>query len=101
MPGVAHNALVITAHWVEQGALRHTPAGLPAVDLLLEHQGLTQEAGIARRVDLKLKAVALGDVARQAQALKAETTAHFSGFLAPTRNGKGLVMHITRIETAV
>ena len=101
MPGVSHNAVVITARWVEQGALRYTPAGMPAVDLTLEHTGTTLEAGTARRVELKLKAVALGEVAQQARALKSETMAHWAGFLAPTRNGKGLVMHITQIDPAV
>jgi hypothetical protein len=40
-------------------------------------------------------------VAQQARALKSETMAHWAGFLAPTRNGKGLVMHITQIDPAV
>ena len=93
--------MVVTARWVEQGALRYTPAGLPAVDLTLEHEGTTTEAGMARRVNFKLKAVALGPVVRQVQAVASDSLAHWSGFLAPTRNGKGVVMHITQIEPAV
>ena len=101
MPEVSHNALVITARWVEQSALRYTPAGLPAVDLTLEHQSTTLEAGSPRRVELKLKAVALGPVVKSVQALSSECVAHWSGFLAPTRNGKGVTMHVTQIDSAV
>jgi primosomal replication protein N len=84
---------------VEQAALRYTPAGLPALDLTLEHQGQSMEAGSARRVDLKLRALALGEMAKRLQLLPAGQSAVFNGFLAPTRNGKGVVMHITGFES--
>ncbi|MEP7102565.1 MAG: primosomal replication protein N, partial [Burkholderiales bacterium] len=32
------NRLVLTAQLVERGALRYTPAGLPALDLSLKHE---------------------------------------------------------------
>jgi primosomal replication protein N len=101
LPEVSHNALVITARWVERGAVRYTPAGLPAVDLTLEHLSTTLEAGSPRRVELKLKAVALGPVVQRVQAMPTECPAHWSGFLAPTRNGKGVTMHVTQVDSAV
>jgi primosomal replication protein N len=80
---------------VEQAALRYTPAGLPALDLTLEHQGETMEAGHPRRVELRLRALALGEVAKQLQVLPADVLCLWTGFLAPARNGKGVVFHIT------
>jgi primosomal replication protein N len=71
---------------------------LPALDLTLEHQGQSMEAGSPRKVDLKLRAVALGDLAKRLQQLPAGQPALWSGFLAPARNGKGVVMHITACD---
>jgi primosomal replication protein N len=88
----------LSATWVEQAALRYTPAGLPALDLLLEHQGQSFEAGSPRRVDLKMRAVALGELAQRLQQLPASEACLWTGFLAPARNGKGVVMHITQVE---
>ena len=80
--------------------MRYTPAGLPALDLTLEHQGQSMEAGSPRKVDLKLRALALGDLARRLQQLPAGQPALWTGFLAPARNGKGVVMHITQVDEA-
>jgi primosomal replication protein N len=85
---------------VDQAALRYTPAGLPALDLTLEHEGQTMEAGHPRRVCLKLQAVALGDLARKLPQLAATDLFLWTGFLATGRNGRGVVFHITQVETA-
>jgi primosomal replication protein N len=58
------------------------------------------EAGSPRKVDLKLRALALGDLARRLQQLPAGQPALWTGFLAPARNGKGVVMHITQVDEA-
>ncbi len=93
------NDVQLSGRIVERAALRYTPAGLPALDLTLEHQGQSMEAGSPRRVDLKLRALALGEMAKRLQQWPADQTAVFSGFLAPARNGKGVVMHITGLES--
>jgi primosomal replication protein N len=85
---------------VDQAALRSTPAGLPALDLTLEHEGQTMEAGHPRRVHLKLHAVALGELAKRLPQLAAEDLFLWTGFLAPGRNGRGLVFHISAVEPA-
>jgi primosomal replication protein N len=92
------NRLVLDAEVVERGAMRYTPAGLPALDLVLKHQSQVTEDGQPRQVALQLKAVAIGAITRPAVALVLGTPANFAGFLAPTRNGKGLVFHVTEIE---
>jgi primosomal replication protein N len=91
------NRLVLAAEVVERGTMRYTPAGLPALDLQLKHQSTVSEDGQPRQVAMQLKAVAIGAITRPAAALAFGTPAQFAGFLAASRNGKGLVFHVTEI----
>jgi primosomal replication protein N len=84
---------------VERAALRYTPAGLPALDLTLEHRGDAVEAGKPRKVELRIRAVAIGALTQQLLALPAEVDALWSGFLAPQRNGRGVVLHLQSVAT--
>ena len=54
------NHVVLSAGIVEAKPLRYTPAGLPALDLRLEHESSVEEAGSSRQVKAVIKAVALG-----------------------------------------
>lgn len=92
------NRLVLAATLVERGAVRYTPAGLPALDLLLKHQSEVSEDGLPRKVSLEIRAVAIGTITQPAGALALDGAATFAGFLGATRNGRGLVFHITSIE---
>jgi primosomal replication protein N len=91
------NRLVLAAEVVERGAMRYTPAGLPALDMQLKHQSEVSEDGQPRQVAMHLKAVAIGAITRPAAALALGSPAKFAGFLAASRNGKGLVFHVTEI----
>ncbi|MFO1339449.1 MAG: primosomal replication protein N [Burkholderiaceae bacterium] len=93
------NRLVLAAEVVERGVMRYTPAGLPALDMQLKHQSEVSEDGQPRQVAMQLKAVAIGAVTRPAAALALGAPAQFAGFLAASRNGKGLVFHVTEIST--
>jgi len=77
--------------------VRYTPAGLPALDLVLKHESEASEDGQARKVSLEIRAVAIGDVTRQVGQLAVGAQAQFAGFLAASRNGRGLVFHVTAI----
>ena len=77
--------------------MRYTPAGLPALDLVLKHESEASEDGQARKVSLEIRAVAIGDVTRQVGQLAVGAQAQFAGFLAASRNGRGIVFHITAI----
>lgn len=92
------NRLVLGAQLLERGAMRYTPAGLPALDLLLKSDSEVEQNGQARKVSLEIKAVVIGEITRSAQALVLGTQAIFAGFLASSRNGKGLVFHVTAID---
>ena len=88
------NRVVLTAHIAETQSLRYTPAGLPAVDLKLEHQSEQEEAGQRRQVKAVIKAVAFGTLAERLSRQTIGSSWQFTGFLAAARNGKQLVLHI-------
>ena len=92
------NRLVLSAALAERGALRYTPAGLPALDMVLKHESEVSEDGLPRKVSLEMKAVAIGAITRPAGAMVLGNAAAFAGFLGATRNGRGLVFHITALD---
>jgi primosomal replication protein N len=94
------NRLVLQATLIERGALRYTPAGLPALDCSLKHESQLTEAGQTRRASLEIKAVAIGDVSSVLQSVALGSEAGFAGFLTAQRNGRGIVFHVTDIATA-
>ncbi|WP_137896671.1 primosomal replication protein N [Ramlibacter sp. 2FC] len=92
------NRVELTACIAELNALRYTPAGLPALDLRLEHESSTEEAGQARQVKAALKAVALGAMAERIGRQAVGSVWRFTGFLATPRNGKHVVLHIQEFQ---
>ena len=68
----AVNSLVLTACVAELGVLRFTPAGLPAIDMRLEHESTLVEVGQPRKVAVALKAVAFGATAERLAKLERE-----------------------------
>lgn len=94
------NQLALTACIAEAKALRYTPAGLPALDLRLEHESSIEEAGQTRQVKAAVKAVALGAVAERLGSQPIGSAWRFSGFLATPRNGKYVVFHIQEFQQA-
>ncbi|MDM0013769.1 primosomal replication protein N [Variovorax sp. J22P168] len=94
MNAVAVNSLVLTACVAEIGALRYTPAGLPAIDLRLEHESTVIEAAQARQVKAALKAVAFGTVAERLAGQSMGSLWEFRGFLATPGTAKHPVLHI-------
>jgi primosomal replication protein N len=88
------NQLRLAARIVEMGAPRHTPSGLPALDLRLEHESQVEEAGQQRRVKVALKAVALGAIAERLGGRTVGVDGCFSGFLASPRGARSVVFHI-------
>jgi len=88
------NQLILVAAIAELAALRYTPAGLPALDLLLEHESWLQEAGGNRQVVARAKAVAFGSLAERLAGQPVGSRWRFQGFVATPRHGKHLVFHI-------
>ena len=90
----AVNQLVLTACVAELGSLRFTPAGLPAIDLRLEHESTVIEATQPRQVKAVLKAVAFGAVAERLASRALGSLWRFQGFLVTPGTGKHPVLHI-------
>ncbi len=91
------NRMVLSAQLVERGAVRYTPAGLPAIDCKLQHASTVTEDGQPRQVSLEIKALAIGAMARPLVALTMGGTGLFAGFLSTARNGRGQLFHITEL----
>jgi primosomal replication protein N len=89
---------VLSARVVERGALRYTPVGLPALDLKLQHAATVTEDGRPRKVSMEIRAVALGSITQDLTALALGSAGSFAGFLAASRNGRGLLFHITSLD---
>ncbi len=98
MTVAAANQLVLTACVAELGALRFTPAGLPAIDLRLEHESTLEEAGKTRQVKAALKAVAFGTIAERLATQSMGSLWRFQGFLATPGNGRHPVLHIQDLQ---
>lgn len=92
------NQLVLTACIAEIDALRYTPAGLPALNIRLDHESDIQEAGQTRQVKAAMKAVAFGALAERLVKQAIGSAWKFSGFLATPRNGKYVVFHIQEFQ---
>ena len=92
------NQLTLRAVLAEAQPLRHTPAGLPAIDVLLTHESVQAEAGSQRQVKLAARAIAFGTLAERLARLALGSQWQFCGFLAAGRNGKGLVFHIQDMQ---
>ena len=93
----AANRLILQARLLERGAVRYTPAGLPALDLGLRHESALTEAGQLRKVSVEIRAVAIGEVAHRVAMLEIGSDSGFAGFITAQRNGRGVVFHVTEV----
>jgi primosomal replication protein N len=93
------NRLQLVASVIEREPMRYTPAGVPIVNCVLQHQSEVVEAGAPRQVELTIAALAAGEVSGRLAACEFGATAHFTGFLAKkSRNARTLVFHITDLQ---
>jgi primosomal replication protein N len=88
------NSLELSACIAELDAMRYTPAGIPALNLGLEHESQVVEMGASRSVKLVMKAVAFGVLAERLAKQAIGSHWRFTGFLANARQGKSVVFHI-------
>jgi primosomal replication protein N len=93
------NLLQLSAVVVERKAKRYTPAGLPVVEMLVQHQSAVQEAGLSRTIELFMSVKAIGTIAEQLELVPLGTALRCEGFLAPARQqSKRLNLHLTKFE---
>jgi len=92
------NQIELTARVAELSPLRFTPAGLPALNLVLDHESEQLEAGTERQVKLSIKAVAFGTLAEQLTRLELGRSCRCKGFLASARTHKGVIFHLQELN---
>ena len=92
------NNVKLAARIAEASPLRYTPAGIPALNLVLEHESETQEAGVTRQVKLTVRAVAFGALAETSAKTELGKLQVFTGFLINARTSKSIVFHIQSVE---
>jgi primosomal replication protein N len=91
---VSANTVVLTACIAEVHTLRYTPAGIPALQLVLEHQSEVQDGQGMRQVKMVLKAMAFGSLAESLVNQAVGSNWKFQGYLNNSRAGKSVVLQI-------
>ncbi|MCF7529269.1 primosomal replication protein N [Neisseria lisongii] len=76
-----NNLLSLTAQIAKSGSLRYTPAGIPVLDLMLEHESWQEENGQKCLVKFEIPARLLGKQAEQWQ-YRQQIMVEVEGFLA-------------------
>lgn len=93
------NQLSFNGAIADISVLRYTPAGMPVIELQLEHQSEVEEAGLNRRLHFTMSAVALGDMALQLADTPLGAILEIQGFIAPLhRSSVRTVLHIQTVE---
>jgi primosomal replication protein N len=93
------NRVELSGRLLELGALRYTPAGIPAVEFKFRHESELDEAGKTRKVQAEIGGIAFETQARLLAGAKLNSAMRLQGFLsAKSRNSKKLVLHVTNIE---
>lgn len=94
------NRFSLIACIVERDVLRYTPAGIPIVNAKLQHGSEQVEAGVPRRIEFEMAALAAGEISGRFGQAELGAVFQFTGFLArKSRNGKNLVFHVTDFAT--
>jgi primosomal replication protein N len=92
------NQTILSARIAQAKPLRYTPAGLPALDLTLEHESEALEAGQRRQIKVEVRAVAFGTDAETLARQAIGSSLRFTGFLAAFRHGRHPVLHIQSFQ---
>jgi primosomal replication protein N len=91
---IQRNSLRLGASILQTDSLRFTPAGLPALNLVLRHESQSVEGAGQREVKLAMKAVAFGATAERLARQAVGSIWEFRGFLANARKSQSVLFHI-------
>ena len=95
------NHFQLIATIAERDVLRFTPAGVPIVGAVLQHDSQQAEAGVARQVAFEIVALGAGEISGRLENAELGAAYRFEGFLArKNRNSKALVFHIIDFSAA-
>jgi primosomal replication protein N len=94
------NSFHCIAILAERDIVRYSPAGIPIVAARLAHSSEQVEAGISRKVDFELPALAAGQIAGQLEQAELGAMYRFNGFIArKSRKSRSIVFHLIDFET--
>jgi len=89
----------LSGRLLELGALRHTPAGLAAIEFKIAHESEQDEAGGRRQVQAEIGAIAFETQAKLLAGRPLGSEVKLQGFLgAKSKRSKKLLLHVTNIE---
>jgi primosomal replication protein N len=91
------NKLALSGVVVALEPIRYTPAGLPLLSFVVRHVSEVIEAGMKRKIECEVNAIAMGDLAKSN--IQEGANINVAGFLAK-RSAKStqLVLHIQKME---
>ena len=93
------NTTVLSGTLIGREELRHTPAGMPALNFRIGHVSEQVEAGRSRSVSLEIDGVALGEVAEKLSRMPMQGEYRFEGFLAlRSKQSRLPVLHVNSFE---
>ena len=96
---MARNRVELSGRLLEAGQLRHTPAGVAALEFKLAHESEQEEAGVKRKVAAEIGAIAFEAQARLIATRPLGSAVKVEGFLsAKSKRAKRIVLHVTNIE---
>jgi primosomal replication protein N len=89
------NQYTVTAKLVLQQLLRYTPAGIPALDVTLEHEAQDKDGHDAT---IQLTSIAFGMTAQTLAKLPLGSLLKVNGFLRHSQKSKKLIVQIETFE---
>ena len=93
------NRVELSGRLLELGSVRHTPAGVAALEFKLTHESEQAEAGTHRKVEAEIGAIAFEAEARLIAGRPLGSEVRLAGFLsAKSKRSKKLVLHVTNVE---
>ncbi len=93
------NRTVLDGNIVSRDAIRVTPGGVATLNLILNHQSTQSENGHEVAIEVEMKAVVFGDLAKQMDSVKVGDAVSVEGFLSrKSRYSTFPILHITQFK---
>ena len=87
------NTVVLGGQVVAVEPMRHTPAGIPVIELRLQHRSSQQEANIPVTTEFEFRVWGAGDLARQLSTIVVGQWLTCRGFLSlPSRHSRQWIL---------
>lgn len=96
------NWLELSGTVTKVAELRYTPAGIPVLSFNLHHFSEQIEAGMKRKVECVVPAMAMGSLTMEAQEMEEGSQVSVAGFLAKrSLKSTQLVLHVQTLKKII